>query len=145
MVDLSAERGRAIVFVYPFTGTPEQPDPANWDNIPGAHGSTPEALGFAKAWPEFMSADIAIYGLSGQTPAEQLAFSQRNALPFELLSDQAFAFADALNLERFATGGTSYLKRQTFILHNGEIAAHIPDVPNPAHHAAEMLERLVSA
>jgi peroxiredoxin len=139
LVDLSAETGRAIVFVYPWTGTPGLPDPPNWDDIPGAHGSTPEALGFARLWPEFEASGVAIYGVSGQTPAEQLAFSQRNGLTFELLSDEGFAFADALGLERFATGGVNYLKRQTFVVQDAMIVAHIRDVPDPAGHAGEML------
>lgn len=141
-VDLSAETGRAIVFVYPWTGTPGLPNPPDWDSIPGAHGSTPEVIGFAKLWAEFTAAGTTIYGLSGQTPAEQLAFAQRMALPFELLSDTGFAFADAMGLERFSTGGTSYLRRQTLIVRGGEILARITHVPNPANHACEMLAQL---
>ena len=138
-VDLSAERGRAIVFIYPWTGTPGLPDPPDWDTITGAHGSTPEAAGFAKLWPEFAAAGIAIYGISGQTHSEQLAFALRMNLPFELLSDAGFVWADALGLERFATGGVSYLKRQTLIVHDGKIATHIRDVRSPRGHAHEML------
>ena len=42
-VNLARFQERAVVFVYPFTGTPGQPNPPGWDDIPGAHGSTPEA------------------------------------------------------------------------------------------------------
>lgn len=142
IVDLSVELGRAVVFVYPWTGTPGLPDPPDWDTIPGAHGSTPEAAGFAKLWPEFAAAGVAIYGVSGQTPAEQLAFSQRMALPFELLSDHGFAFADALGLPRFETGGITYLKRLTMIVRDGAIDGTVYPVANPAGHAAELLTRL---
>ena len=138
-VDLSAEPGRAVVFVYPWTGTPGLPDPPDWDNIPGAHGSTPEAAGFAKLWPEFAAAGVAIYGISGQSPADPRAFSQRMGLPFELLSDEGFAFADALGLERFTIGGVHYLKRQTLVVRDGVIAEHIRDVPDPPGHAEQAL------
>ena len=38
--------GLSIVFAYPWTGRPGLENPPNWDDIPGAHGSTPEAEGF---------------------------------------------------------------------------------------------------
>ena len=41
-VNLARFQERAVVFVYPYTGTPGQPNPPGWDDIPGAHGSTPE-------------------------------------------------------------------------------------------------------
>ncbi len=41
-VNLARYQERAIVFVYPMTGTPSVPNPPDWDIIPGAHGSTPE-------------------------------------------------------------------------------------------------------
>src|SRR5207247_422052 len=38
-VDLAdAARDRVVVYVYPRTGTPGQPSPEGWDDIPGARG-----------------------------------------------------------------------------------------------------------
>src|SRR5690606_38452146 len=42
----------AVVFIYPWTGRPGLPNPPGWDEIPGAHGSTPQALGFQDLLPE---------------------------------------------------------------------------------------------
>src|SRR4051794_1792727 len=42
-VDLfEAAQGTLVLYVYPRTGTPGQPLPAGWDEIPGARGCTPE-------------------------------------------------------------------------------------------------------
>ena len=38
--------GTSVLIVYPWTGRPGVPNPSNWDDFPGAHGSTPELEGF---------------------------------------------------------------------------------------------------
>src|SRR5690606_2762976 len=45
--------GAWIVFFYPWTGSPGRPNPPNWDDIPGAHGSTPEIEGFRDAYVSY--------------------------------------------------------------------------------------------
>ncbi|MBS0270185.1 MAG: peroxiredoxin, partial [Proteobacteria bacterium] len=42
-VNLARYQERAVLFAYPMTGTPGVANPPDWDVIPGAHGSTPEA------------------------------------------------------------------------------------------------------
>jgi hypothetical protein len=37
-IDLSRVGGVTVVYVYPRTGRPEEPDSAEWDAIPGARG-----------------------------------------------------------------------------------------------------------
>jgi peroxiredoxin len=61
-IDVAPLPGRSVIAVYPWTGRPGQPNPPLWDDIPGAHGSTPElerfgalsprfeALGWSRAW-----------------------------------------------------------------------------------------------
>jgi peroxiredoxin len=141
-VNLSRRNGPAILFVYPFTGAPGQPNPPNWDTIPGAHGSTPEAEGFRDNNLAFEDLGYEIFGLSGQLPAYQLAFAARVGLPFPVLSDADFAFADGLRLPRFETGGVTYLKRITFIVRNGVIEQTVYPVHPPDRHAGDMLVRL---
>ena len=144
-VNLARYQERAIVFVYPFTGTPGQPNPRGWDNIPGAHGSTPEAEGFRDQYAALQVKGYEIYGLSGQASDAQKAFATRAGLPFQLLSDEKFAFADALNLPRFETGGKVYLRRLTLIVRDGVIYRCIYPVPSPATHAADLLAELNSS
>lgn len=143
-VNLARFQERAVVFVYPFAGTPGQPNPPKWDTIPGAHGSTPEAEGFRDAYAAFQVKGYEVYGISGQAAAEQKAFATRTGLPFQLLSDENFAFADALKLPRFETGGKDYLKRLTLIVRNGIIYRCIYPVQVPETHASEIVADLTS-
>ncbi len=141
-VELSALNGRTVIFVYPWTGTPGLPDPPNWDHIPGAHGSTPEALQFAKLKPGFDSLGVRIFGLSAQHQAEQQGFAERNTLPFTLLSDAEYELQTALKLPTFATGGVTYLKRLTLILDADRIDRVFYPVHPPDTHADEVLASL---
>ena len=141
-VNLARFQERAIVFVYPFTGTLGQPNPLRWDEIPGAHGSTPEAEGFRNNYLAFQALDYEVFGVSGQTTKDQQTFAARMGLPFLLLSDEKFAFAEALKLPRFETGGVTYLKRLTFIVRNGVIYRTIYPVHPPDGHAGELLSEL---
>lgn len=140
-IDLSRLEGRAIVFVYPFTGTPGETNPRGWDDIPGAHGSTPEAQGFRDLMPMFASKAIKVFGLSAQPSADQEAFARRESLTFPLLSDAGYRFADALRLPRFETGGATYLQRLTLILRDGILERCIYPVHPPHTHANEVLAR----
>jgi peroxiredoxin len=144
-VNLARFQERAVIFVYPMTGTPGVANPPDWDVIPGAHGSTPEAEGFRDAYDEFELLGYEVFGVSGQSSDQQHAFGVRAGIPYLLLSDQNFAFADALNLPRFATGGVTYLKRLTLIVRNGVIYRVIYPVHPPESHAWDLLLSLKSA
>jgi peroxiredoxin len=141
-IDLSRCQGRAVVFVYPFTGTPGEADPPGWDDIPGAHGSTPEAQGFRDLMPMFAMKAVKVFGLSAQASVDQQAFARREALTFALLSDGDLRFANALRLPRFATGGVTYLKRLTLIVRDGVIERTFYPVHPPHIHAGQVLRAL---
>ncbi len=143
-VNLARYQERAVVFVYPMTGTPGVANPPNWDLIPGAHGSTPEAEGFRDAYSELELMGYEVFGLSAQSSEDQHAFAVRAGVPYLLLSDQMLAFADALELPRFSTGGATYLKRLTMIVRNGVIYRVIYPVYEPARHARELVTSLTS-
>src|SRR3954452_24535688 len=51
-VDLSALRGRAVVYAYPRTGRPGVANPEGWDMIPGARGCTPQTCSFRDHFAE---------------------------------------------------------------------------------------------
>ena len=130
--------GRVVVYCYPWTGQPGQPNPPDWDDIPGAHGSTPEAEGFRDLHAGFRQLGVAVYGLSTQPTSYQQELVRRLALPFALASDADFAFAHALALPTFMTGGVTYLKRLTLGLKDGRIDRVYYPVPLPAAHAREV-------
>jgi peroxiredoxin len=144
-VNLARYQERAVVFVYPMTGASGVANPPNWDRIAGAHGSTPEAEGFRNAYAEFELLAYEVFGLSGQSSDQQHAFAVRAGIPYLLLSDPDFAFADALNLPRFETSGVTYLKRLTLIVRNGVIYRVIYPVHRPETHARELLLSLKPA
>ena len=141
-LSLARLSGRWIVFIYPWTGQPGLPNPPNWDDIPGAHGSTPEAQGFADLHEAYRAQGFGVLGLSGQATGEQQAFAARLALPFALLSDHAGELRDALSLPAFETGGVRYLKRLTLVVEDGRIARAIYPVHPPHTHARDLLASL---
>ena len=113
---LSEIAERTALFVYPWTGQPGADNPPRWDDIPGAHGSTPGLIGVANLFTGFEGIGVRVLALSGQSTAWQQAFVARNRLPFEILSDEAGALRDALRLPTFETGGVRYLvaRREEF-------------------------------
>jgi len=141
-VDLAALQGRSVVIVYPWTGRPGHPNPPDWDQIPGAHGSTPELEGFRDRHADFMRLGLRLFGLSRQTTEYQRELAARLALPFPILSDAEGRFAAALRLPSFATGGETYLQRLTLVIENGRIETVFHPVSTPARHAAEVLRWL---
>ncbi|MDX2307295.1 MAG: peroxiredoxin [Hyphomicrobium sp.] len=144
-VSLAQVAGRAVVFVYPYTGAPGQPNPPGWDNIPGAHGSTPEALGFRDLQSDFAAHGWQIVGLSGQTPADQSAFAARAGLSYPLLSDIDGRIRRALHLPVFETGGVVYLKRLTMLVADGIIERVFYPVHPPERHASDVFADIAHA
>jgi peroxiredoxin len=120
------------------------PNPPNWDTIPGAHGSTPEAEGFCDLYLGFEEMQAAVFGLSMQAIEEQMEVASRLRLPFELLSDAAGKFQGSLNLPVFETGGKRFLKRLTLVLHDGRIDQVFYPVHPPGSHAREVLAAITA-
>jgi peroxiredoxin len=141
-VTLADLPGRGIVIVYPWTGRPGRPNPPHWDEIPGAHGSTPELEGFRDRHGDFVRRGVQLFGLSRQSTEYHRELAARLALPFPILSDAAGAFAAALRLPTFTTGGEIYLARLTLVINDGRIETVFYPVPDPAGHAAEVLLKL---
>ncbi|CAN0500481.1 unnamed protein product, partial [Phaeothamnion confervicola] len=139
--------GRSILFFYTWTGRPGVPNPPGWDEIPGAHGSTPELEGIRNLATSFASLDTAVYAVSTQTTDWQKELAARLDLNFEVLSDAGLAFARALRLPMFETGGqiggqtgrmTCY-RRLTLSLVDGHIDWVFYPVHPPDAHARDVL------
>ncbi len=141
-VNLRTRPGTALVYVYPWTGRPGVADPPGWDDIPGAHGSTPQTLGFRDRYRDFQALDIEIFGLSTQSGEHQRELTARLKVPFPLLSDAAFAFANALSLPTFTAGAAPYLRRLTLLVRDGRIGHVFYPVLPPETHAGEVLDWL---
>ncbi len=130
--------GVSLVIIYPWTGRPGMPNPPNWDDIPGAHGSTPELEGFRDWTPDYVQWKVRLFGLSGQTTEHQREMVERLWVPFPILSDEQGLFAAALALPSFTTGGVNYLKRLTLLILDGRVERVVYPVYRPAEHAFEL-------
>jgi peroxiredoxin len=131
--------GCILVLIYPWTGRPGVPNPPNWDDIPGAHGSTAEIEGFRDLAARFEEFELGIFGLSRQTTEYQREMTERLKVPFPILSDAGGEFASAVKLPSFTTGGEIYYKRLSIILTHGLIETVFYPIPRPEQHARDVL------
>jgi peroxiredoxin len=143
-VNLRRQTGLIVLYAYPMTGRPGVPLPAGWDAIPGARGCTPESCGFRDLHAEMRRLGEEVYGLSTQTSDDQREARDRLQLPFELLSDEGFAFIDALSLPTFAVGSMRLVRRLTLVCLSGIIGHVFYPIFPPDRHAAEVVAFLKS-
>jgi peroxiredoxin len=65
------------VFCYTWTGRPGLASPPQWDEIPGAHGSTPQAQDFRNFYTAFADIGVGVFGLSTQSTDHQRELVER--------------------------------------------------------------------
>jgi peroxiredoxin len=139
-VNLSALKGRTVLYIYPRTGVPGVDPPPGWDQIPGARGCTPQSCGFRDHFSELKRLGVAqIYGLSTQDTAYQQEAANRLHLPFPLLSDHKLLLTTALWLPTFTAAGMTLLKRMALIIDDGKITKAFYPVFPPDKNAAEVI------
>ena len=141
-INLSQLQGVSVVFCYPYTGRPGFADPPGWDDIAGAHGSTPQARRYGELWPRFEALGVAVFGLSLQSREWQIEFADRFKLPFDFLSDKGRQMTRALGLETFRAGDADYLRRVTFIARDGTIMERRDVTAEPENDADQALNTL---
>jgi peroxiredoxin len=134
-----AAGGLLVAYVYPRTGTPGEPLPDGWDDIPGARGCTPQSCAYRDALAEFERLGAALVGLSAQAPAEQAEFAAREEIPFPLLSDRGLRLRDILRLPTFEAGGLTLYRRLTLVIEDGTIVKAFYPVFPPDRDAGEVL------
>ena len=140
MINPARLEGTSVFFCYPFTGRPDYPNPQDWDNIPGAHGSTPRAQAFSMCYGEFKRHDVKVFGLSFQNVEWQKEFVTRTALAVPLLSDHKKLFSNDLALPTFKAGMQDYLQRITLVSKNGFITHVRYPIDVPENDATETLQ-----
>ncbi|HET7122386.1 MAG TPA: peroxiredoxin [Solirubrobacterales bacterium] len=128
-----------VAYVYPRTGTPGEPSPVGWDDIPGARGCTPQSCAYRDALAEFEALGASVVGISAQSAAEQAEFAAREHIPFPLLSDPELQLADEMGLPTFEVEGMTLYKRLTFVAEASEIVRVFYPVFPPDRNAAEVL------
>jgi peroxiredoxin len=138
-VDLSALHGATVVYCYPMTGRPDKELPQGWDEIPGARGCTPQSCSFRDHHAELEALGARVFGLSTQRTGYQQEAVRRLHLPFDLLSDEDLAFAEALSLPTFEADGMILLKRLTLVIEEVRIEKVFYPVFPPDKNAQEVL------
>ena len=137
LAELAQER--LVAYVYPRTGTPGEPLPVGWDDIPGARGCTPQSCAYRDSLAEFSALGATVVGISAQSPGEQAEFAKREHIPFPLLSDSGLRLAEALRLPTFEAGGMTLYRRLTLVAEAGRIRKAFYPVFPPDRNAAEVL------
>jgi peroxiredoxin len=137
-------RDRLVVYVYPRTGTPGQPSPAGWDDIPGARGCTPQSCSYRDSLAEFKRLGTTVVGISAQNAVEQREFAEREHITFPLLSDSGLMLAEQLGLPTFEASGMPLYRRLTFIAEAGTVVRAFYPVFPPNRDAAEVLAWLAT-
>jgi len=142
-VDLSRQPGLLVVYAYPRTGVPDQPNPDGWDAIPGARGCSPQSCAFRDHFQELRRLGVdAVFGLSTQDTDCQREAAGRLRLPFPLLSDEQLLLTRAMNLPTFRVGDMVLLKRFTLIVKGGRVEHVFYPVFPPDRNAGDVIEFL---
>lgn len=134
--------GSFILFIYPRTGRPDQPESPQWALIPGAKGCTPEACEFRDLSADYAALGYRLYGLSSQDTAYQQEAAERLHLPYPLLSDPGFVLATSLGLSTFGFEGELLHTRSTLVVRDRIITHAFLDVPDAPTHPRQLLELL---
>lgn len=137
-------RGRLVAYAYPRTGTPGEPLPDGWDDIPGARGCTPQSCCYRDSLAEFERLGAGVVGISAQSAAEQREFAEREHIPFPLLSDPELRLAEVLRLPTFTAGGMTLYRRLTLVADAGTIVKAFYPVFPPDRDAGEVLAWLAA-
>ena len=117
-VDLSALRGRVVVYAYPRTGRPGVENPEGWDMIPGARGCTPQACSFRDH------------------------FAELEAFGVDHLLDERLELTTTMGLPTFETSGMTLLKRFTLVIDDGTVEHVFYPVFPPDRSASEVIDWL---
>ena len=142
-VNLATLPGLTIVYIYPKTGQPGTEMPDGWDMIPGARGCTPQSCSFRDHHDELTRLGVdQLFGLSTQSTEYQSEAKDRMHLPFDLLSDESLAFAEALGLPTFEAGGERLIKRMSLAIENGSIVDAIYPIFPPDQNATMVIDWL---
>jgi peroxiredoxin len=138
-VTLAKLPGRTVVFAYPRTGVPGEPSlVADWDQIPGARGCTPQSCAFRDLYRDLQAAGAArLFGLSTQDTAYQREARDRLHPPFELLSAQAFS--GAARLPTMQVAGKTLISRLALVIDDGRIVKVFYPVFPPDRNASDVL------
>jgi len=130
-VSLSNFLGKKVVlYFYPKDNTP---------------GCTRQACAFAGLYGEFQAKGVEVIGISKDSVASHVKFTEKHGLPFVLLSDPELKAIEPYGVwqEKKMCGKVSMgVVRTTFIIDENGIVANVMPKVKPDTNAAEILELL---
>ena len=136
--------GRAVLYVYPRTGTPDREPTDEWNAIPGARGCTPQSCGFRDHVADLAKHGASVAGLSVQPLEEQNELAERLNILYPVIADPGHRLGAALGLPTFEFEGKTLYKRITLVFEAGRIAKVFYPVFPPDKSAEEVLAWLDS-
>jgi peroxiredoxin Q/BCP len=133
-VSLADFKGRdVIVYFYPRDDTP---------------GCTKEACGFRDSWKQLQAENVAVLGISADSPASHAKFAGKYRLPFQLLSDPDRKVMEAWGAygEKMMYGKKTkgVIRSTVWIGPDGLVRKHWARVADAAKHPGAVLEALRS-
>lgn len=108
-------------------------------------GCTKQACGFAELYPHFVEKGAEVIGISKDTTASHLRFSEKYNLPFTILSDSELNAIKAYDVwqEKKLYGKVSMgVVRTTYIIDENGIISKVFKKVKAAENAAHMLSEL---
>ena len=133
-----------VLYVYPRAGRPGTPLLPGWDEIPGARGCTPQSCAFRDHSAELAGLGVRVAGISAQTIDDQLEFTQRNRMPFPVISDEWLDLARDPALPTFEVEGLTLYKRLALISERGKIVKVFYPVFPPDRNAQDVVDWLAA-
>ena len=118
-------KGVTLVYFYPKADT---------------GGCTAQGCGLRDHWKELTAKGIQVLGVSGDTPAAQKAFRDKNTFPFPLIADDDGKVAAAFGVPAMKPG---IYKRTSFLVKGGKIVWNMTEKTTTATHAADVLKVVV--
>ena len=115
------KKGPTLVYFYPKADTP---------------GCRKQACSLRDSMADIQKAGIQIIGVSMDQPESQKAFQEKYTLPFPLVADPEGKLVKAFGVPMIRIG---FSKRQSFLVRDGRIVWHDPEV-DPETHVKKVLE-----
>ncbi|MEO0676369.1 MAG: DUF2937 family protein [Pseudomonadota bacterium] len=146
IVDLAMLTAPAVIFTYPLMGRPGVAFPDGWEEVEEAENATSLACSFRDTYEAVRRAGIGeVFGVSGQSEADQAEAAHRLALPYTLLSDPRLELAFALDLPRFILAHELYVSPTILVTQGRRVLAAMHPIRNAETAAPRLLAKLEEA
>ncbi len=133
---------RCVLILHPLALTSDQELPRSLKSIPGLAGCTEQLLDFKALHGEFLSQEIAVFGVSTQSALVQRTVAERLELPFPLLSDAGRALVRALDLPVVPVGRVPRMMRLVLGVRDGCIEQAFHPGATDENRAVDILRTL---